>query len=132
MRLSMFLLSCPIEIKQKWQQSLFCESTNNIGRQKYHYQCKVEMLLDPSELFDYTNFTSPHAEVAELADAHDSKSCSFGSEGSIPSFGIQKIYIHKPEMLLLMVSLVFVFNSLFKNNFLEIIVGFREFRPIFA
>jgi len=31
-----------------------------------------------------------------------------------------------------MVSLVFVFNSLFKNNFLEIIVGFREFRPIFA
>jgi hypothetical protein len=25
--------------------------------------------------------------VAELADAHDSKSCSFGNEGSIPSFG---------------------------------------------
>ena len=28
------------------------------------------------------------AEVAELADAHDSNSCSFGSVGSIPSFGI--------------------------------------------
>ena len=28
-----------------------------------------------------------HAEVAELADAHDSNSCSLGSEGSIPSFG---------------------------------------------
>jgi hypothetical protein len=27
------------------------------------------------------------AEVAELADAHDSKSCPFGDEGSIPSFG---------------------------------------------
>ena len=27
------------------------------------------------------------AEVAELVDAHDSKSCSFGNEGSIPSFG---------------------------------------------
>ena len=27
------------------------------------------------------------AEVAELADAHDSKSCSFGSVGSIPTFG---------------------------------------------
>ena len=29
------------------------------------------------------------AEVAELADAHDSNSCSFGIEGSIPSFGTQ-------------------------------------------
>ncbi len=27
------------------------------------------------------------AEVAELADAHDSKSCSFGNVGSIPTFG---------------------------------------------
>jgi hypothetical protein len=27
------------------------------------------------------------AEVAEQADAHDSKSCSFGSVGSIPTFG---------------------------------------------
>ena len=29
-----------------------------------------------------------HAGVAELADAHDSKSCSFGNVGSIPTFGI--------------------------------------------
>ena len=28
-----------------------------------------------------------HAKVAELVDAHDSKSCSFGSVGSIPTFG---------------------------------------------
>jgi hypothetical protein len=28
------------------------------------------------------------AGVAELADAHDSKSCSFGNVGSIPTFGI--------------------------------------------
>ena len=28
------------------------------------------------------------AEVAEQADAHDSKSCSFGIVGSIPTFGI--------------------------------------------
>jgi hypothetical protein len=27
------------------------------------------------------------AKVAELVDAHDSKSCTFGCEGSIPSFG---------------------------------------------
>ncbi len=27
------------------------------------------------------------AKVAELVDAHDSKSCSFGSVGSIPTFG---------------------------------------------
>ena len=33
------------------------------------------------------------AEVAELVDAHDSKSCSFGSEGSIPSFGTKKACI---------------------------------------
>jgi hypothetical protein len=28
-----------------------------------------------------------HAEVAESVDAHDSKSCSFGSVGSSPTFG---------------------------------------------
>ena len=28
-----------------------------------------------------------NAEVAEQADAHDSNSCSFGSVGSIPTFG---------------------------------------------
>ena len=27
------------------------------------------------------------AEVAELVDAHDSKSCPFGGVGSIPTFG---------------------------------------------
>lgn len=31
----------------------------------------------------------PKAKVAELVDAHDSKSCSFGSVGSIPTFGTQ-------------------------------------------
>ena len=30
------------------------------------------------------------AKVAELVDAHDSKSCSFGSVGSIPTFGTNK------------------------------------------
>ncbi len=30
------------------------------------------------------------AEVAEQADAHDSKSCSLGSVGSIPTFGTQR------------------------------------------
>ena len=30
------------------------------------------------------------AKVAELVDAHDSKSCTFGCEGSIPSFGTAK------------------------------------------
>jgi hypothetical protein len=33
------------------------------------------------------------AEVAEQADAHDSKSCSLGSVGSIPTFGIS--YLHR-------------------------------------
>ena|GEM_PF-4538071 len=32
------------------------------------------------------------AEVAEQADAHDSKSCSGRSEGSIPSFGTKRLY----------------------------------------
>ena len=32
----------------------------------------------------------PLAKVAELVDAHDSKSCSFGSVGSIPTFGTNK------------------------------------------
>jgi hypothetical protein len=31
--------------------------------------------------------TIMYAEVVELADAHDSKSCSFGSVGSTPTFG---------------------------------------------
>src|SRR5574342_64539 len=33
------------------------------------------------------------AEVAEQADAHDSKSCSFGNVGSIPTFGTGWHYI---------------------------------------
>lgn len=32
-----------------------------------------------------------HAGVAELADAHDSKSCSFWSAGSTPATGIQRL-----------------------------------------
>ena len=31
--------------------------------------------------------------MAELVDAHDSNSCSFGSEGSIPSFGTKTFQI---------------------------------------
>ena len=30
---------------------------------------------------------APRAEVAELVDAHDSKSCALGRVGSIPTFG---------------------------------------------
>ena len=33
---------------------------------------------------------APHARVAELVDAHDSKSCSARSGGSIPSTGTTK------------------------------------------
>ena len=33
----------------------------------------------------------PCAEVAELADARDSKSRSFGSVGSTPTFGIRRL-----------------------------------------
>ena len=33
-----------------------------------------------------------NAEVAELADAHDSKSCSLGIVGSIPTFGTKAPY----------------------------------------
>ena len=35
-------------------------------------------------------YTLYHAVVAELVDAHDSKSCSFGSESSILSDGTNK------------------------------------------
>ncbi len=41
--------------------------------------------------------------MAEQADAHDSKSCSFGIEGSIPSFGItlkgRRALVRDPESL---------------------------------
>ena len=38
----------------------------------------------------FAKATATDAEVAELVDAHDSKSCSVRSEGSIPSFGTFK------------------------------------------
>ena len=40
--------------------------------------------------FVNVDFEMVYAEVAELVDAHDSKSCSFGSVGSIPTFGTKK------------------------------------------
>ena len=43
--------------------------------------------LDPSGEFGYTVRST--AEVAELADAHDSKSCSVRNVGSIPTFGTE-------------------------------------------
>jgi hypothetical protein len=42
--------------------------------------------LDHDPILGYTLLTI--AEVAELADAHDSNSCSLGIVGSIPTFGI--------------------------------------------
>ena len=42
--------------------------------------------LDRDYFLGYTFSTL--AEVAELADAHDSNSCSLGIVGSIPTFGI--------------------------------------------
>ena len=45
------------------------------------------ILLDRISGFRYT-WHYKLAEVAEQADAHDSKSCSLGSVGSIPTFGI--------------------------------------------
>ena len=44
-------------------------------------------LLDPAQAKDYTFRSIQYAEVAELADAHDSNSCSLGIVGSIPTFG---------------------------------------------
>ena len=44
----------------------------------------------PFQLILQPNFGN--AEVAELVDAHDSKSCSFGSVGSIPTFGTLKSF----------------------------------------
>ncbi len=41
-----------------------------------------------------------YAGVAELADAHDSKSCSFWSAGSTPATGIQRL-LHIVEAFLL-------------------------------
>ncbi len=48
----------------------------------------VDDYLDLEFKLGYTCYT--FAGVAELADAHDSKSCSLGNVGSIPTFGIKK------------------------------------------
>jgi hypothetical protein len=41
---------------------------------------------------DYT-YLHPQAKVAELVDAHDSKSCILGCAGSIPAFGTSTLFI---------------------------------------
>ena len=48
----------------------------------------VNDYLDLEFKLGYTCYT--FAGVAELADAHDSKSCSLGNVGSIPTFGTKK------------------------------------------
>ena len=64
------------------------------------FQFQVKDLLDHKTFVDriwamfYTQISQ--AEVAEQADAHDSKSCSFGSVGSIPTFGIDRSIISPP------------------------------------
>ena len=45
--------------------------------------------IDRNRALVYTPPLISHAEVAEQADAHDSKSCSERSVGSIPTFGIK-------------------------------------------
>jgi hypothetical protein len=44
---------------------------------------------------DWLYYYAP-AEVAELADAHDSKSCALGHVGSIPTFGILFLLVTHP------------------------------------
>jgi hypothetical protein len=53
---------------------------------------KTYHAFDRKKGMNYTPavFNKGIAEVAEQADAHDSKSCSLGSVGSIPTFGIHK------------------------------------------
>jgi hypothetical protein len=48
-----------------------------------------------SEGWEFESLRARHfyADVAELADAHDSKSCSFGSVGSTPTIGTKKFKI---------------------------------------
>ncbi len=53
------------------------------------YHPDTVIFLDPQDNIRYTLFTL--AGVAELADAHDSKSCSVRSVGSIPTFGTEII-----------------------------------------
>ena len=49
-----------------------------------HDSQQVRMRV-PSRVYQH------YAEVAELVDAHDSKSCSFGSGGSIPPLGTNRL-----------------------------------------
>jgi len=49
--------------------------------------CLTTCLGDGYFLHLCPNLPYIFAEMAELVDAHDSKSCSFGSVGSIPTFG---------------------------------------------
>ncbi len=42
---------------------------------------------NPCRTLIFVYICSPQALVAELVDAHDSKSCAFGRGGSIPSWG---------------------------------------------
>ena len=51
---------------------------------------KIQMAINNLPVvqkFKHTYLCNPLAKVAELVDAHDSKSCSFGSVGSSPTFG---------------------------------------------
>ncbi len=48
----------------------------------------VNDYLDLEFKLGYTCYT--FAGVAELADGHDSKSCSLGNVGAIPTFGTKK------------------------------------------
>ncbi len=45
---------------------------------------------NPCRTLIFVYICSPQALVAELVDAHDSKSCAFGRGGSIPSWGTRK------------------------------------------
>ena len=58
-----------------------------------------------------------HAGVAELADAHDSKSCSFGSVGSIPTTGTNDYtYDAVPTSVGTVFLFVFKLNELFYSQ----------------
>ena len=59
-----------------FRKSFVCEKINKIMNSNFLGWHDIWIILQKS-----------NAKVAELVDAHDSKSCSFESEGSIPSFG---------------------------------------------
>jgi len=50
--------------------------------------------------------------VAELVDAHDSKSCIFGCAGSIPAFGTKPLALAKGFIFFMAMWLVYVLKSL--------------------